>query len=243
MKDAQIFRAPSSCYRCSLHLEIRAAYWLWALASYHLCKQVEACRSPAAFCSDESSTNTGFRSRMPLSPADTPGWQDSISFCPSTLLFALLSALSVGTLSPPRHSLLLLALTFRLSGCQTSFEDFSDSTLGCLSATTQVYSPGGKIFAQMCPVLIGHHLFPCVTPITASPEHAGMVTDEKIESEGLAWRRTRQDEQAGPFVSLGRDHSRVRINFCILLFLKLVPSFSLNMSRTLTTPRSGRGHI
>lgn len=69
-----------------------------------------------------------------------------------------------------------------------------------------------------------------------SPEHAGMVTDEKIESEGLAWRRTRQDDQAGQFVSPGRDRSRVCINFCILLFLKLVPSFAFNMSRALDTP-------
>lgn len=57
------------------------------------------------------------------------------------------------------------------------------------------------------PVCNSHHSRPI------SPKHAGMVTDEKIESKGLAWRRTRQDDQAGQFVSWGRDHSQVCINF------------------------------
>lgn len=109
----------------------------------------------------------GLGHTRPHGPADTPGWQSSISFRPSTLLSVLLSALSLRTLSLLQRSLLLLVLTFSLSGCQTSFEDFSDSTLGCLSATTEVYSPGGKIFARTCPVLIGYHLFLHVTPITA----------------------------------------------------------------------------
>lgn len=80
------------------------------------------------------------------------------------------------------------------------------------------------------PACNSHHSRP------VSPEHAGMVTDEKIESEGLAWLRTRQDDQAGQFVSPGRDHSRVCINFCIHLFLKLVPSFALNLSRAFKYP-------
>lgn len=35
----------------------------------------------------------------------------------------------------------------------------------------------------------------------------------------------------------GGDHIRVCINFCILLFLRLEPSFSLNLSRASNQPR------
>lgn len=35
----------------------------------------------------------------------------------------------------------------------------------------------------------------------------------------------------------GGDHIRVCINFCILLFLRLVPSFALNLSRASNQPQ------
>ena len=71
-----------------------------------------------------------------------------------------------------------------------------------------------------------------------SPEHAEMVTDETREGKDLAWRRTGQADEAGHFLSLGRDHSSVCIKFCFLLFLKLVPSVAfgghaLNISHTI----------
>lgn len=47
---------------------------------------------------------------------------------------------------------------------------------------------------------------------------------------GLAWRRTRQDDRAGRLVSPGRDDSRACVHFCVLLFLKLEPSFALKRS-------------
>lgn len=56
-----------------------------------------------------------------------------------------------------------------------------------------------------------------------SLEHAEMVTDERREGKDLAWRRTGQADEAGHFVSLGKDHSFACIKFCFLLFLKLVP--------------------
>lgn len=63
-----------------------------------------------------------------------------------------------------------------------------------------------------------HHSHP------VSPGHAEMVTAETREGKDLAWRRTGQADEAGHFASLGRDHSLVCIEFCFLLFLKLVPS-------------------
>lgn len=69
-----------------------------------------------------------------------------------------------------------------------------------------------------------------------SLEHAEMVTDERREGKDLAWRRTGQADEAGHFVSLGKDHSFACIKFCFLLFLKLVPpvafgGHALNISR------------
>lgn len=61
-----------------------------------------------------------------------------------------------------------------------------------------------------------------------SLEHAEMVTGETGERGGkdLVWRRTGQADEAGHFVSPGRDHGSACIKFCFLLFLKLVPSVS-----------------